>query len=432
MSLTQSADFKLAASFAKAVAELNEQAELTPLIFLSGVVLAFKFSTFEVEPTAIVTISDKLMALASDLKLDKVQAPVADKSFPLTEALKKAIGDNQKSSLNDLIITLARSLHLVSGTVIEPKTSVSLVTISEDPVFLNFDRYAKGLAKKYSIDTLRPELYALGALAALKRGELEGQPALSAHINAYAKEFNAWLDEQGWHAMEDFPETENLDAVNEQTDNTQPLHAYRDANNPLLALLNAGIAKVSETRDRECVAYHEAGHAIVSLALRPKVLIEKVTIVPNENYIGCVAYDETNPVYKHVFPCTREDYLEDLCVALAGQAAQLKKFGFNAADIGAQNDYAGATEYAWQYITEFGLDDAFGPIQLSILSKKYSIRSGWLFDEAQRRLQTLLKEAQHKTEILLEQNWDNVERVVQGLLIKKTLTEDEVRALMLP
>jgi ATP-dependent Zn protease len=66
------------------------------------------------------------------------------------------------------------------------------------------------------------------------------------------------------------------------------------------------------------------------------------------------------------------------------------------------------------------------------LSRKYSIKSGWLFDEAQKRLQSLLKEAQQKTEILLAEHWDNLERVVEGLLERKTLDEDEVRALLFP
>jgi len=71
-------------------------------------------------------------------------------------------------------------------------------------------------------------------------------------------------------------------------------------------------------------------------------------------------------------------------------------------------------------------------VQLSFLSRKYSIKSGWLFDEAQKRLQSLLKEAQQKTEILLAEHWDNLERVVEGLLERKTLDEDEVRALLFP
>ena len=57
---------------------------------------------------------------------------------------------------------------------------------------------------------------------------------------------------------------------------------------------------------------------------------------------------------------------------------------------------------------------------------------GPIRSEAQRRLQSLLKEAQQKTEIILAEHWEDVERVVAGLLVSKTLDEDEVRALIFP
>jgi hypothetical protein len=45
----------------------------------------------------------------------------------------------------------------------------------------------------------------------------------------------------------------------------------------------------------------------------------------------------------------------------------------------------------WDAITRFGLDFEFGPVSLAVLSKAGSMSSGWLFDQAQRRLQEILK-----------------------------------------
>jgi len=434
MLLIETPDFKLAASYAKAVAESNAQTELTQLIFFVGAKLAASEDKYAEPITAIADLDDKITSLINEanLKVADNKEPITDKSFPLASALKLAIGENKQGSLNDLLLTLAKNLKLIPETAADKENPISLGAIAEDPVFIVVDRYAKGLSKKFSYDETKPEVYALAALVALNRGDLADRPALSAHISAYAREYNSWIDEQGWQDLNDLCQFLDDSDSTTQIGTTHPLHNFSKEKNPFIALLNDGIEKVSQTRSIECVAYHEAGHAIVSLALRPKVQIEKVTIVPNERYDGCVFFDDTNPIFKHVFPSTREDFLEDLCVSLAGQASQLKKYGFNAADIGAQSDFAGATEYAWRYITEFGLDEGFGPLHLGVLGKKFGIKSGWLFDEAQRRLQSLLKEAQQKTEIILAEHWEDVERVVAGLLVSKTLDEDEVRALIFP
>ena len=429
MALINTEAFKVAAGYAKAIASLNDIKELSPLVFLAGVYLALSKGVFNEEIVLADDLDEKILTAIKEAghRLEEVDSPHINQTFPIDIVLKQAIGECQKLNLNDLILKLAQSANLI---VIESTAhgSTSLDAFFEDPIFQVIDRYAQGLSKKFGFDENKPELYAMGALVALNKGDLAQQPALSAHINAYAREFKSWIDHQGWQSLDDLKDFLDIDN-NQQVSASHPLNSFSKARNPLIALLNAGIENVTQIRATECVAYHEAGHAIISLALRPKVQIDKVTIVPNENenYDGCTFF--SNPIYKHLTR-TREDILEDLCVALAGQAAQLKKYGFNAADIGAQSDFAGATEYAWQYITEFGLDDSFGPVQLSVLSRKYSIKSGWLFDEAQRRLQSLLKEAQQKTEILLAEHWDNVERLVAGLLERKTLDEDEVRALI--
>ncbi len=430
MALTNTEAFKAAAGYAKAVASLNDLKELSPLVFLAGVYLALNKNAFNEEVILTVELSEKILAALKEdgHKLDEVDTAHINQTFPINSALKQVIGECQKSNINDFILKLAESVNLIVKT--DSEEAANLDAFFEDPIFQAIDRYAQGLSKKFGFDENKPELYAMGALVALNNGDLAQRPALSAHINAYAREFKAWIDHQGWQSLDDLKDF--LDAENnQQISATHPLHSFSKARNPLIALLNAGIENVTQIRATECVAYHEAGHAVISLALRPKVQLDKVTIVPNENenYDGCTFF--SNPIYKHLTR-TREDILEDLCVALAGQAAQLKKYGFNAADVGAVCDFAGATEYAWQYITEYGLDDSFGPVQLSILSRKFSIKSGWLFDEAQKRLQSLLKEAQQKTEILLEEHWDNLERVVEGLLERKTLDEDEVRALLFP
>ena len=427
MTITTDNDFKIVAGYAKAIAAHNEKTELTTLMFLLGAKVA-KVKTKLNENLAVLDgIGEKIQDIAKkkSITVDDAIEPLTNQTFPLHKDLKSLIKQCNDLKLSDLVFQIAKELKLVEEEVEDNITS----EIVSDPVFLKINAYAEKLTCLLGISSDSPEVYAVGALIALNKGDLAERPALTAHINAYSREYKSWLVQNGVNFAEILEQVSGEHALTEWSDG-HLIHKFKSSKNPFIALLNAGIDKVSEIRSRECVAYHEAGHAVVSLVLRPKVSLDMVTIVSSEDYNGLTAFDNTNPIYKHGFPCTREDFLEDLCVSLAGQASQLKRYGFNAADVGAHCDYAGATEFAWQYITEFGLDDVFGPVQLSVLSRSYGIKSGWLFDEAQKRLQAILKEAQQKTEIILTEHWDCVERVVKGLLEKKTLNEDEVRSLM--
>jgi len=58
------------------------------------------------------------------------------------------------------------------------------------------------------------------------------------------------------------------------------------------------------------------------------------------------------------------------------------------------------------------------------------VKSGWLFDEAQRRLQTLLKEAKAKTRVITETHWEKIEKVALLLLEKETISESEIRSVV--
>jgi hypothetical protein len=81
---------------------------------------------------------------------------------------------------------------------------------------------------------------------------------------------------------------------------------------------------------------------------------------------------------------------------------------------------------AWDYIARFGLDPQFRPVILEAL-KERRINSGWLFDEAQRQLHSVPKEAQTKTGEIVGAHWVKVECVACRLLEKKTITGAEIR-----
>ncbi|MBU3938046.1 AAA family ATPase, partial [bacterium] len=81
----------------------------------------------------------------------------------------------------------------------------------------------------------------------------------------------------------------------------------------------------------ESTAIHEAGHAVISRILMPEVRIEQITVVPRNNALGFVSYDQDADLSN----LTRQEIKNKLCVAFAGREAQLKEYGEEGFDSGA-------------------------------------------------------------------------------------------------
>ena len=108
--------------------------------------------------------------------------------------------------------------------------------------------------------------------------------------------------------------------------------------------------------EKQAVAVHEAGHAIVA-ALSPRAdPVAKVTILPAGQALGVT--QQLPLVERHLYS---EDYLtQSLAVRLGGRAAELVEFGEGST--GAANDLASATDLATKMVREFGLSPAIGPV----------------------------------------------------------------------
>ena len=416
-------EFMTVVGYAKALAVANQQTQLTPLLILAGWVLARSAGALGAMPAGAAELEATITAAAerAQLPLNRTLQPLTELGLPLTAELKALLGQHLEGALDALLTALVATLP--------PSAPASPPAAAPNPLFQQFDRYAQAVASHYHEETLTPELFAVGAWVAYRRGELADKPAIAAHLAAYQEAIEAWLAERGWSGLEAVTALAEHPVMTAAPAYTQALaNDHGKAADPVLSLLNAGITAVTKVLWQERVAFHEAGHAIATLVLRPEVRLAEVSIIEDRESNGRVAYDPTSPFY--ATPTTREDFIEDLCVALAGRVAQLKQFGREAADSGATNDLAQATARAWHCITEFGLDDDFGPVHLHTLGKEYGVRSGWLFDEAQRRLQSVLKEAHQATERLLADHWDQVEKLARGLVARQRLTEDEVHQVL--
>ncbi len=122
----------------------------------------------------------------------------------------------------------------------------------------------------------------------------------------------------------------------------------------------AGLEKknrVLNPKERETVAYHEMGHALVALALPGTDPVHKISIIPRG--IGALGYTLQRPTEDR-FLMTRSDLEHKIAVLLGGRAAE--KLVFGELSTGAADDLARATDIARDMITRFGMDEGLGYI----------------------------------------------------------------------
>lgn len=314
-----------------------------------------------------------------------------------------------------------------------------------EPEFQALLSWAKGVATALGDQELNLEHFALGAHLAHKNGGLSDSRTLDAHLAAHDRHFEAYLRIEGaslddvqpsaaaFHATRDF----DLAAAKVEIDD----------DNPVLDFLNKALTEIVASEKLERIAIHEAGHAVISLALRPEVRIKYASIRPIGDKGGAVQFDIDSPLYSDAHAHCLEDVKEDLCVSLAGQVATVKAYGADAANVGVGGDMQKATFAAFEAVALLGLDPEFGPIHLptiaelidGVLKKQggatnategitHSQAGGYLFDEAQRRTQALLKSAHEWTRQLVDEHWDAIQRVAQLLLENEVVDEEAIRA----
>ncbi len=117
--------------------------------------------------------------------------------------------------------------------------------------------------------------------------------------------------------------------------------------------------KVLSDKEKKIVAYHEIGHALVSARLSNTEPVHKITIIPRTS--GALGYTmQVAKEEKHLI--SKEEALDNICVFAGGRAAE--ELVFNSITTGASNDIERATETARQMVTQFGMSDEFGFINL--------------------------------------------------------------------
>ncbi|NLI81352.1 MAG: ATP-dependent metallopeptidase FtsH/Yme1/Tma family protein [Deltaproteobacteria bacterium] len=186
-------------------------------------------------------------------------------------------------------------------------------------------------------------------------------------------------------------------------------------------------------KEKEIVAYHEAGHALVAMSLPNADPVNKISIIPRG--IAALGYTQQLPTEDR-YLMTRDELLSRLKVLLGGRASEEIMFGD--VSTGAQNDLQRATDIARSMVMEYGMSDRLGPLSytreprspyLEMMQRSrerdFSERTAQSIDEEVMRI---VEDAHDKVRVLLRQRRAQLERLARVLLEKETIEGDELKS----
>jgi cell division protease FtsH len=187
--------------------------------------------------------------------------------------------------------------------------------------------------------------------------------------------------------------------------------------------------------EKRMTAYHEAGHAIVSIHEQASDPIHKATIIPRGRALGMVMRLPERDSYSY----HRDKMYANLAVAMGGRVAEELIFGYDKVSSGASSDIQYATGLARDMVTKWGMSDAVGPVEYaqpegeSFLgySSSQPVRMSnataqLIDDEIKRIVNGGLDRAKH----LLTEHIDQLHTLAGALLEYETLTGDEIKTLI--
>ncbi|MBY5021236.1 ATP-dependent zinc metalloprotease FtsH [Streptococcus suis] len=182
-------------------------------------------------------------------------------------------------------------------------------------------------------------------------------------------------------------------------------------------------------KEREIVAYHEAGHTIVGLVLSNAREVHKVTIVPRGRAGGyMIALPKEDQML-----LSKEDMKEQLAGLMGGRVAE--EIIFNTQTTGASNDFEQATQMARAMVTEYGMSEKMGPMQYEgshamfggqTTQKYISEQTAYELD---LEVRGLLTEAHNKAAEIIQDNREKHQLIAEALLKYETLDSVQIKSL---
>ncbi|MBF0709599.1 MULTISPECIES: ATP-dependent zinc metalloprotease FtsH [Bacillaceae] len=199
----------------------------------------------------------------------------------------------------------------------------------------------------------------------------------------------------------------------------------------------AGPAKKSRViseKEKNIVAYHEAGHTIIGTQLDNADIVHKVTIVPRGQAGG---YAVTLPKEDR-YLMTKPELVDKIIGLLGGRVAEEITFG--EASTGASNDFQRATAIARSMVTEYGMSEKLGPMQFGsgsggnvFLGRDIQNEQNYsdsFANEIDLEVQKIIKSAYERCREILLENQDKLNLVAETLKDIETLDAEQIRSLV--
>lgn len=198
----------------------------------------------------------------------------------------------------------------------------------------------------------------------------------------------------------------------------------------------AGPAKTNRViskKERNIVAFHEAGHVVVGLMLDDAEIVHKVTIVPRGQAGG---YAVMLPKEDRYF-MTKPELLDKIAGLLGGRVSEEIVLG--EVSTGAHNDFQRATGIARSMVTEYGMSDKIGPMQFGqtqggqvFLGRDFNSEQNYseaIAYEIDSEMQIIIKEQYERTRQILTENRDLLNLIATTLLEVETLDAEQINHL---
>jgi cell division protease FtsH len=187
--------------------------------------------------------------------------------------------------------------------------------------------------------------------------------------------------------------------------------------------------------ERRLTAYHEAGHAIVSLKIPGSDPLHKITIIPRGRALGLTTWLPEEDRHNYT-----KSWLEGrLAAAYGGRVAEELVFGPEKVTTGATNDIEQATSIARRMVTQFGMSDRIGVVAIGdreqeiFLGRELMHRrevSERMSDLVDTEVKRILDEAYRLAEEILRSERDLLDRLAASLLERETLDRDDLDTLV--
>jgi cell division protease FtsH len=188
-------------------------------------------------------------------------------------------------------------------------------------------------------------------------------------------------------------------------------------------------------KEKEIVAYHESGHALVAASLPNADPVHRISIVPRG--IAALGYTLQLPTEDR-YLMTRSELLDKVAVLFGGRVAE--EIVFDEISTGAHNDLTRATDIARRMVIEYGMSPKFGPVAFEAkrgpvfldnsglaAPKEYSEETAREIDQEVTRI---IQETYARVRDILNKRRDDLERLARRLLDKEVVEGEELRALL--